>query len=408
MALCPTEECHFLSRADVDSLVHADGFGRLLTNNARRAVLFDVAASFAKRTPKRSDVISHSWRLTDSLWTFFPVRDVDPAGCASMVLVDGVYDYSSLPEGAMVVDFANRHVGGGCFSRGFVQEEQMVAQSTDLAVRLHSHRPLLRDWEVISFSGIHFDAWWDGSVAMLREDMSPYAPLARPSAALVVLAADAPRIRSATCGLEEVQLLATKVLLLFYAAHAMGCPSLSSGLLGGGAYRGNRPLVLALHMAIGASIPVPLRFHLTVLRSFSRHPPPVLQMRIRMVAEAMLRRLSLSGVSTLDRAVALLSSTQLPNSHNDQDVADDVCRYWEVPLPSLPSPLPPLSSHSSTSEPLGEGVGPARCALSGCTRLASWMATGRGFEADGRGSMVCMLHFLEAVEHDRVSAAIRI
>ena len=408
MALRPTEECHVLSRADIDSLVYSEGFGRLLTDNARRAVLFDVAASFAKRTSKCSDVISHSWMLTDSLWTFFPVHAPDPSDCASMVLVDGVFEYSILPEGAMVVDFANRHVGGGCFSKGFVQEEQMVVQSADLAVRLHTHRPLLRDYEVISFSGIHFDAWWDGGVAMLREDMSPYAPLARPSSSLVVLAADAPRIRSTTCGHEDVQLLATKVLLLFYAAHTMGCPSLSSGLLGGGAYRGNRPLVLVLHMVIKASLPVPLRFHLTVLRSFSRHPPPVLQMRIRMVAEAMLRRLFQAKVTTLERAIALLSSSPLPSSHNDEDVADDVCRYWEVPLPSGPSPLPPLSSHSPTSAPPDEGGEPTRCALPGCSRLASWTASGRSFGEGGRGTMVCMQHFMEAVEQDAVSAAIRI
>ena len=46
VALRPTEECHVLSRADIDSLVYSEGFGRLLTDNARRAVLFDVAASF--------------------------------------------------------------------------------------------------------------------------------------------------------------------------------------------------------------------------------------------------------------------------------------------------------------------------------------------------------------------------
>ena len=243
---------------------------------------------------------------------------------------------------------------------------------------------------------------------MLREDMSPYAPLARPSSSLVVLAADAPRVRSASCGREDVQLLATKILLLFYAAHTMGCPSLSSGLLGGGAYRGNRPLVLVLHMIIKASLPVPLRFHLTVLRSFSRHPPPVLQMRIRMVAESMLRRLFQAEVSTMGHAITLLLSSPLPSSHNDEDVSDEVCRYWEVPFPSGPSPLAQLPSHSGPPSPLDDEGGPARCALPGCTCPASWAASGRGFGDGERATMVCIQHFMDALKHDTVSAAIRL
>ena len=42
-------------------------------------------------------------------------------------------------------------------------------------------------------------------------------------------------------------MLAKKVLLIFAAADRLNSPVVLSGLLGGGAYRNNRPLVLLLH-----------------------------------------------------------------------------------------------------------------------------------------------------------------
>ena len=241
----------------------------------------------------------------------------------------------------------------------------------------------------------------------MREDMNPYASLPRPSPPLVVLAADAPRVRSACCDREDVQFLATKILLLFYAARTLGCPSISSGLLGGGAYRGNRPLVLVLHMIIKASLPVPLRFHLTVLRSFSSHPPQVLQMRIRMVAESMLRRLFQTEISTMDHAITLLLSSPLPSSHDDADVSDDVCRFWGVPPPSS-SPLVQRPLHSVSPSPLGGAEGPASCAFPGCGCAVSWTARMRSSGDAERTTMVCTQHLVEALTHDNLSAAIRL
>ena len=45
-------------------------------------------------------------------------------------------------------------------------------------------------------------------------------------------------------------MLAKKVLLIFAAADRLNSPVVLSGLLGGGAYRNNRPLVLLLHLLL--------------------------------------------------------------------------------------------------------------------------------------------------------------
>ena len=56
--------------------------------------------------------------------------------------VADAYDYSATPPGSIVVDFANQHVGGGggLSRKGFVQEEQMVAQTADFAFLLSRSR----------------------------------------------------------------------------------------------------------------------------------------------------------------------------------------------------------------------------------------------------------------------------
>ena len=407
----PTGECHILRRQDIDALVHVEGFGRLLTDDADRAVLFDTTASYAKRTLKHTDVVSLSWTLEDLHWTLLPTRRQGPSDHTLLAVVDSVFEYATLPAGSMVVDFANRCVGGGCFSRGFVQEEQMVVQSADFAARLRAHRPILRDNEVISFSGVHFDAWWDRDVAACRGTVSPYASLARASPPLVVLAANAPRIHASCYVRDDVQLLAAKILLLFYSARALHCPELCSGLLGGGAFRGNRPLVLLLHMLVKATLPIPLRFHLTIFRSFSRCPTLALQLRARLIAEAMRRYLGRADVSNLEQVISTVSSWSLPSSHNDADLSDLVCRRWGVPLwPDSPAPpWPPSNS--------GQGTPPARtspsserprCFSAGCMCPALWAVTGVAF-GDGELTVtVCLEHLVSALRQDAVATVVRL
>ena len=119
-AVCvrPTNVCHILPRQDIDALVQVEGFGRLLTDDPDRAVLYDTTASYAKRVRKLTDVVSLSWTLEDAHWTLLPTRLQGPSDHTPLVVLDGVFDYANLRTGTMVVDFANRCVGGGCFSRG--------------------------------------------------------------------------------------------------------------------------------------------------------------------------------------------------------------------------------------------------------------------------------------------------
>ena len=177
----PTRDFHVMRREDIDALVQMEAFGRLLSADSQRALLFDITAGFAKSRCKSSDVMSFSWTLEDSGWLLLPVQLHSLTSTAPLEISQDVYEYSGLQPGTMVVDFASRCVGGGCFSRGFVQEEQMVVQSADLAARLYVHRPTLHDNEVISFEGVHFDAWWDKSAAGCKGAMNPYASQARPS-----------------------------------------------------------------------------------------------------------------------------------------------------------------------------------------------------------------------------------
>ena len=54
-----------------------------------------------------------------------------------MKLLNDVFCYAGKPPTTLVVDYASSTIGGGCFGKGFVQEEQMVAQSTDFVTALY-------------------------------------------------------------------------------------------------------------------------------------------------------------------------------------------------------------------------------------------------------------------------------
>ena len=109
----PTSVCHVMRRQDVDALVQVEDFGRLLTDDPGRAVLYDITASFAKRNLKHSDIVSLSWSLEDTRWPLLPTRLDGPSDSTPFVISDGVYEYASLkrapwlwtlPAGALVVD----------------------------------------------------------------------------------------------------------------------------------------------------------------------------------------------------------------------------------------------------------------------------------------------------------------
>jgi hypothetical protein len=80
-----------------------------------------------------------------------------------------IYWYQDNPDNTLVVDFANRHVGGDCFGTALVQEEQLVLQSNDLAYRLGRNREYIEHTDAVSYQNIHTDVWWPKETAAKKE-----------------------------------------------------------------------------------------------------------------------------------------------------------------------------------------------------------------------------------------------
>ena len=117
----PAHRCHVLLRADIDSFLALGDFGARLTSNQSRAQVYDFVATNARATRKQTDVVSRSWQLHGASWLRLPVGAASSARGPPFQCSPEIYDYLPLPAGAVVVDFASRHVGGGCFTRGFVR-----------------------------------------------------------------------------------------------------------------------------------------------------------------------------------------------------------------------------------------------------------------------------------------------
>ena len=158
---------------------------------------YDHVAGLARAnaSPKTTDVTSTVWSippLAGDRWLELRVNLQPRRQRRSFHCTHEVYNYASAPPHAMVVDFANAHVGGGCFNNGFVQEESMVMQSTDFAVRLHRHRQTLREWEAVSYQGVYMDAWWSREEAAKKQNMDTSKILHAQSPPLTIIAVDAP------------------------------------------------------------------------------------------------------------------------------------------------------------------------------------------------------------------------
>ena len=58
----------------------------------------------------------------------------------SFKIIYDVYDYKDRPVNTLRVDYASKYIGGGALGNGFVQEEQMFAQSADLMLQLYDRK----------------------------------------------------------------------------------------------------------------------------------------------------------------------------------------------------------------------------------------------------------------------------
>ena len=66
-----------------------------------------------------------------------------------------------------------------------------------------------------------------------------------------------------------------KIRMIYFAAHHRGSSAIYTGLLGGGAFRNNRPLILALHLLCESKFrekhgrTIPVRFHCPVFDGYT-------------------------------------------------------------------------------------------------------------------------------------------
>ena len=335
----PTAQFGVMKRQQLMVCLMTRDFGSYLSRNADRAAIFDRAAAVALSYEKHTDVRSTRWRVQGQQWLHLPI-DLRPLSeRASLECLPDVYSYgeAETPAGTLVVDFANKRVGGGCFGRGFVQEEQMVAQSTDFAMRLCCHRDLLQSRDAISYEGVHIDLWWPRSETAKKENLNLQSVSPCCSQPLTILAVDAPKMPKKfgwSYSKPELDMLTQKVLLIFEAAKALGSPLVLSGLLGGGAYRGNRPLVLALHLLLQPPDEVlRLRFHYPVFRSFNTLDTSTLEQRVLEVANELLGSLRKRGVTSLGEVLHVLHSWRLPLSQGDADLDFEIQSGLGDPTP---------------------------------------------------------------------------
>ena len=122
--------------------------------------------------------------------------------------------------------------------------------------------------------------------------------------------------------------LAKKTVLIFEVARQLGAPSVYSGLLGGGAYRGNRPLAMLLHFLLQRP-DTELKFHHPILSSFSPRSVEFLEKRLKGIVDGMLAELRARGVATLGDALQVIVSWGLPTSHDDGDIVNE-SRWQEI------------------------------------------------------------------------------
>jgi hypothetical protein len=131
-----TEQWSQMGRFAIDALVAEPSFGQRICHRTaqykislyNRVALIAQDNSRLKNTNLESKVWSLSWH---SEWLHLPINLDRRSERDSFRCIPDVYNYTGAPPGTLVVDFANACVGGGCFGRGLVQEEQMVMQSTD-------------------------------------------------------------------------------------------------------------------------------------------------------------------------------------------------------------------------------------------------------------------------------------
>ena len=321
-----TPQYSVMTRAAITSFIKAPYLAARICRDPENpnGRMFDHVAALASQCggPKYSDITSKLWELhgQNTDWLSSPINLTPRKDRAVFLCQPDVYDMRHAPASTLIVDFANRHVGGGSFSSGFVQEEQLVMQSLDLTARLAAHRPHLNWSEAVTFEGIHFDAWWPREISALKADIPLHEVQPRTSPPMTVIAVNAPVVNR-RYDAASLQMLACKIALIYAAAVRLHSPVIYTGLLGGGAFRNNRPLVLLLHLLLQPHHDhCAVEFHHPIFMAFSYLSTAQLEQAVLDRADILLHALVLEGVHTLGDALDVIESWDLATSHHDLDL----------------------------------------------------------------------------------------
>ena len=314
-----------MTRGKIASGLRSLAETRSITGVRWKDHLLRRAANRARsRDASNAHVRIERWVLEDANWQSIRANLGHPGQRTNLELCPDIYDYRFAEEGTLVVDFADRHVGGGCFtSEAFGVSEQLVAQSAEYAVCLTHGKYELGDDDAFTFQGVAIDQWWPREAAAregwLRwQDVGDFC-----SKPLTIIAVNAPNMVSEWAydetNAQSLQSLAKRTLLVFKAADVLGVPSVYSGLLGGGAYCGNRPLALLLHLLLKPDNTV-LKLHHPILWTWSTYTVQCMEARLTCIVDGMLAELRNKRVVTLGDALNEILKWRLATSHCDRDI----------------------------------------------------------------------------------------
>ena len=166
------------------------------------------------------------------------------------------------------------------------------------------------------------DIWWSREQAAHKRSVDFNLVRECPSKPFTIIAVDAPRMQGKVKYNDaDLKMLAKKTILIYEVARHLNAPVIFSGLLGGGAYRGHRPLTLLLHLLLqphGCSSH--LKFHHPIFEAFGDYAVSQLEQTMLSSADKMLEVLRKKNVATLQDALKVIFSWKLCTSNCDRDI----------------------------------------------------------------------------------------
>ena len=95
----------------------------------------------------------------------------------------------------------------------------------------------------MTYKGTSFDQWWPRDIAGLKESVPTEQTKHCNSAKMTVMAVNAPNLKGhRDYTKQDLEHLVAKIFFIYEVARREQMNSIMIGLLGGGAFRGNRPL----------------------------------------------------------------------------------------------------------------------------------------------------------------------